>query len=117
MRILVLALASSTLMSTAAVAHPEGHDEDERFGGLSAPVRINIPQAAKQAVVRLVSQARLPASWAQVQPLTSAQRTRAGAQEWVVTFANPAIRNRARQNLYVIMRPDGSFVSANHRLG
>ena len=116
MRILVLALASLAMMSTAARAHPEGHDEDPRFGALAPPVQVNIPQAAKQAVVRLVSQARLPASWARVQPATTAQRTRAGERQWVVTFRNPAIRNRARQNLYVIMKPDGSFVSANHRV-
>jgi len=115
MRILTLALASSTVLSTGALAHPQGHDEEDRFGTL-APVRVDIPQAARQSVVRLVSQARLPASWARVQPVSSAQRLKDGAQQWVVTFRNPAIRNRARRTLYVIMRPDGTFVSANHRL-
>jgi hypothetical protein len=39
-----------------------------------------------------------------------------GAQQWVVTFQNNAIRNVLQRRLYVIMRLDGTFVSANHRL-
>ena len=34
----------------------------------------------------------------------------------VVTFQNLAERNRAKRMLYVIMSPEGRFISANHRL-
>ena len=116
MRTLILAVAAAGAISSPALAHPEGHDEQYRAPPMAAPAQVNVPQAARQAVVRLVSQARLPASWARVQPVSSTQRTRNGAQQWVVTFQNNAIRNAAQRRLYVIMRPDGTFVSANHRL-
>lgn len=115
MRFLIIAAVAIGSIPAALSAHPEGHD-DEQFRAPPAPARIDIPQAARQAVVRLVSQARLHASWARVQPAGSVQRTRNGAQQWVVTFQNNAIRNAAQRRLYVIVRPDGTFVSANYRL-
>ena len=48
--------------------------------------------------------------------MKSELRLRGGAQQWVVTFQNLAERNRAKRMLYVIMSPDGRFISANHRL-
>jgi len=111
MRVSILAAAALGAMSTAGLAHPEGHGEEYYA---NAAVQRSIPEAARQSVVRLVSQARLPASWARVQPLTSTQRTRNGAQQWVVMFRNDAVR-AAQRVLYVVMTPDGTFVSANHR--
>ena len=114
MRVLILAAALLGIPA-AASAHPEGHD-DEQFRAPPLAAEVNIPQAARQAVIRLVSQARLHASWARLQPVSSAERSRGGARQWVITFQNNGMRNPAQRRLYVIMRPDGTFVSANYRL-
>ena len=113
MRVLAFAILSFAGLGTAASAHPEGHDDEQYRAPI--PARVDIPEAARQAVIRLVSQARLPASWAKARPAATSQRMRNGAQQWVVSFRNPAIRNRAQRSLFVVMRSDGSFVSANHR--
>lgn len=111
MRIVFIALAAAgASLASPALAHPEGHDNEYR------PQRRPIAELAQESVVRLVTQAKLPASWSKVKPAKSAVRTKNGAQQWVVTFQNPAERNRAKRTLYVIMTPDGAFISANHRL-
>lgn len=67
-------------------------------------------------MVKLVTQAKLPASWSKTKVVKSELRTRAGAQQWVVTFQNLPERNRAKRRLYVIMTTDGTFISANQWL-
>lgn len=110
MRIALFALAAIGTLAAPAFAHPDGHD---------APrvERKPIGQSAQEAVVRLVSQAKLPASWSSAKALDTKMRTKNGSQQWVVTFRNDAVRNNAQRNLYVIMSPDGEFISANHRPG
>jgi hypothetical protein len=111
MRIALLAVAAALgSLSLPAVAHPGGHDDESR------PQRRPIAELAQESVVKLVTQAKLPASWAKVKPRKSEIRTKNGGQQWVVTFENPAERNRAKRMLYVIMSTEGSFISANHKL-
>lgn len=110
MRIALLALAAAVgTTAVPAVAHPDGHGE-------YMPQRRPIAEMAQDSVVKLVTQAKLSASWANAKPLKSEMRTKSGVQQWVVTFQNPSERVRAKRTLYVIMHLDGSFVSANHRL-
>ena len=111
MRIAFVALAAAVgILATPAIAHPEGHDNEYR------PQRRPIAEFAQQSVVRLVTQAKLPASWSRAKAVKTELRTRAGAQQWVVTFQNLAERNRSKRVLYVLMSTEGTFISANHRL-
>ena len=110
MRIVLLTLAAAVgTIAVPAVAHPDGHGE-------YVPQRRPIAEMAQDSVIKLVTQAKLSASWAKAKPLKSDIRTKNGAQQWVVTFLNPSERVRAKRTLYVIMDADGSFVSANHKL-
>ena len=112
MRIAFVALAAAVgSLAFPAIAHPDGHDEEYK------PQRRPIAELAQESVVKLVTQAKLPASWSKAKPLKSEIRTKNGGQQWVVSFQNPAERNRAKRMLYVIMSPEGSFISANHKLG
>jgi hypothetical protein len=111
MRLALVALAAAVGSLTApAIAHPGGHDDQYRSE------RRPITEIAQESVVKLVTQAKLPVSWSKAKVVKSELRTRAGAQQWVVTFQNLAERNRAKRVLYVIMSTDGTFISANHRL-
>lgn len=112
MRLALFALAAAVGGFTApapALAHPGGHDAQHR------PEPRPIAQIAQESVVKLVTQAKLPASWSKARVLKSEQRTRAGARIWVVTFQNLAERNPAKRMLYVVMSTNGTFISANHR--
>lgn len=111
MRIASMALAAAVAgLSLPAIAHPGGHDDEYK------PKRRPIAELAQESVVKLVTQAKLPASWSKVKPLKSEIRSKNGGQQWVVSFQNPAERNRAKRMLYVIMSPEGAFISANHKL-
>ena len=110
MRIALLAVAAAVgTIGVPAIAHPDGHGE-------YMPQRRPIAEMAQESVIKLVTQAKLGASWAKAKPLKSEVRTKNGVQQWVVTFSNPSERIRAKRTLYVIMDAAGSFVSANHRL-
>ena len=105
-----LAGASFALSATSAIAHPE----DEMSGRYQrAP---STAELAGEAVVKLVAQSKLATSWTKARAVKTETRTRKGAEQYVVTFRNDAIRQPAKRMLYVIMTRDGRFVSANHVL-
>lgn len=111
MRLALVALAvAAGSLAAPAIAHPGGHDDQYRSE------RRPITEIAQESVVKLVTQAKLPATWSKAKVVKSELRTRGGAQQWVVTFQNLAERNRAKRVLYVVMSTNGTFISANHRL-
>lgn len=107
--IALVAVAASTAPAPA-LAHPAGHETEYRQQPRP------IAEVAQESVVKLVSQAKLPASWSKAKPIKSEMRMKGTAQQWVVTFENKAERTRAKQRLYVLMTPGGQFISANHKL-
>ncbi len=109
MRFAILTLAAIASFSGPAVAHPE---HDNQFQAERRPVG----ELAQDAVVKLVTQAKLPASWSKARQIKRDIRTKNGAQQWVITFENKAERRRAKRLLYVLMTSDGDFISANHKL-
>ncbi|MGA9580739.1 MAG: DUF6488 family protein [Allosphingosinicella sp.] len=111
MRLVLIAAAAAAVgtLSAPALGHPGGHADEYQ------PQRRPITEIAQESVVKLVTQAKLPASWSKAKVVKSDLRVKGGAQQWVVTFQNLAERNRAKRMLYVIMSTDGTFISANHR--
>ena len=122
MKKLILAFAAISLLPTPALAHPEdeGNSWMRRFGfGLSRvepPPRPSMSELARDAVIKLVSQAKLPATWSTATLDKLSARTKNGQSQYVVTFKNTAVRNKAKATLYVLLDSDGNFISANHRL-
>lgn len=110
MRFAISALAALAFAAAPALAHPEGHDRQYQAE------RRPVAELAQDAIVKLVTQAKLPASWAKAEAIKSDVRTRNGAQQWVITFENKADRRRGKRLLFVLMTPEGDFISANHRL-
>lgn len=110
MRLFALALVSLAGSTVPALAHPEGHETEYRQQPRP------IAEVAQESVVKLVAQAKLPASWSKAKPIKSEMRMKGTAQQWVVTFQNKAERTRAKQRLYVLLTPGGQFISANHKL-
>lgn len=99
MKYAILALAA--VLASPAMAHPD-HDEEVQ----QAPA-----DAARQHVIRLVTQSKLAPSWSKASVQGTAHRTVNGAHQTVVTFANPA-EPAARRVIHVTLAADGSVVSA-----
>lgn len=104
--IFAAAAASATVTAGPAVAHPD-HDE------VRAPA--SPAQLARGAVMREISQAKLPATWGQAALVETKARVRAGANQTVVSFRNDAEPNRNRRMLYVVVA-NGDVVSTGHKL-
>lgn len=109
MRIFAVALIVLAGSAVPSLAHPDGHEMEYRQQ--SRP----IAEIAQESVVKLVTQAKLAASWSNAKPIKSEMRMKGTVQQWVVTFENKAERTRAKQRLYVLMTPGGQFISANHK--
>ena len=110
MRLFAIALVALAGSTVPAFAHPEGHETEYRQQPRP------IAEVAQESVVKLVAQAKLPASWSKARAIRSEMRMKGTAQQWVVTFENKAVRTRAKQRLYVLMTPGGQFISANHKV-
>ena len=104
-----LALVAVTVTSGAAIAHPGGHFDEEY---VRAPT---MPELAKDAIYKLISQSKLPASWASAKYVSTGERAVGGVKQVVLTYRNDAIRDPKKSSLYVVLKPSGEFVSANHR--
>jgi hypothetical protein len=96
------------IASPAARAHPD-HDEDD------APDPTP-EQTARASVIRLITQAKLPASWTGATLVSTKQRTVKGLRQTVFTFRNPAEPSPARQSLFVVLSDKYAFLSADHVL-
>jgi hypothetical protein len=110
MRNILVALAALVTVASPALAHPQ-HDEMPQ-----RTERKPIAETAKDAVVRLVTQAKLPSSWSKATATQTEARMIGGTQSWVVTFENPAIKYAAKRKLYVVLTKSGDFVSAANSL-
>ncbi|GGN55975.1 hypothetical protein GCM10011349_33190 [Novosphingobium indicum] len=104
-----VAAVSAMALGAPACAHPEGHENHARSE--RKPVRVS----AKEAVVKLVTQSKLPASWAKVEAGDAALKPVGGESRWVVTFENAAIREASQRKLYVVLTASGEFVSAGYK--
>jgi hypothetical protein len=109
MRVAIVAIALGS-MSAPALAHPGGHGEYEE------PLRLPVTLRAEAAVARLVAEDKLSPSWSKPTLVGRELRTKNSALQWVVIFRNAAETKREKHMLYVLMTPDGAFISADHEL-
>lgn len=101
-------IAAATLAAPVA-AHPD--DEDAY-----APRGPSTAELAKQAIDKMVEKKKLPASWTGAKMVSFDYRTKNGADQYVLIFENPSIKQAAKRKLFVLMTPGGQFISANHKL-
>ena len=110
MRNIVLAAVIFATLANPAFAHPENEEM------LRPAVRKPMAEVAKSEVIRLITQAKLPASWSSAKATKTENRIMKGAQRWVVTFQNLTIKSASKRTLYVVLAQNGDFVWADHSL-
>lgn len=108
MRKMLLSAAILATLSSPALAHPE-HDEMPR-----PVVRKPMAEVASSEVIKLVTQAKLPASWSSAKATKTETKIIRGAQRWVVTCQNSAIKSASKRTLYVVLAQNGDFVSYSY---
>lgn len=108
MRNILISAAILVTFASPSLAHPE-HEEMPR-----PAVRKPMAEIAKSEVIKLVTQAKLPASWSSAKAIKTDTQIIKGAQRWVVTFQNPAIKSSTKRNLHLVLAQNGDFVSYSH---
>ncbi len=108
MRKILLSVTILATFASPALAHPE-HDEMPR-----PVVRKPMAEVAKSEVIKLVTQAKLDASWSASKAIKTESRILGGTQRWVVTFLNPAIKSASKRTLYVVLTQNGDLVSFDY---
>lgn len=103
-----LAALASPALTGALSAHPD-HDEDE------AP-DMTPEQTGRAAIIRMISQTKLPVSWTKATLVSNKLRTVKGLRQTVLTFRNPAETVAAKQTLFVLLDDHYEFLSADHVL-
>jgi len=96
------------LSASPVLAHPD-HDINEEPD-------LTPEQTARASIVRLITQAKLPATWTKAELVSSKQRTVKGLRQTVLTFRNPTEKVAARQTLFVLLDNKYQFLSADHVL-
>jgi hypothetical protein len=108
MRNILISAAILVTFASPALAHPEHEDMPRTF----APK----PKAevAKSEIIKLVTQAKLDASWSMAPATKTETRVIGGMQRWIVTFQNAAIKSPAKRTLYVVLAQNGDLVSHSY---
>lgn len=104
MRNILLSVAVLATLSSPALAHPE-HDEMPRR---VAPKPM--AEVGKSEVIKLVTQAKLAASWSSTTATNTESKVIGGITRTVVTFPNPAIKKASMRTLYIVLAQSGDFV-------
>lgn len=110
------------LLVTFALASPvyagAGHSHD-KDGGHSNHGHgpIDAAKAKAKATKTMKSLARrgvIDQSWTSTKPLKADKKTFAKGEEWVVSFKNDQVNDKAKQMLYIFYSLDGHYIAANY---
>ena len=93
MRDIFISVAILATFASPAFAHPENEEM------LRPAVRKPMAKVAKSEVIKLVTQATLPASWSLATAIKTETKIIKVAQRWVVTFQNPAVKAASKRTL------------------
>ena len=78
--------------------------------------QISESQALEKAtshVHNFVKKGKLDPSWSEVRPTAGVKKQAKLGQEWVVTFDNLKIEDKAKKTLYVFLDLGGEYIAAN----
>ena len=117
-------LSTSILVSTLFVFSPayagsgHAHDEDgghsnhgHSHGELSAE---KAKVKATQTMQSLVRRGVMDDSWNSIKPVKAEKKRFSKGDEWVVSFKNDNIKDKAKQVLYIFYSLDGHYIAANY---
>ena len=109
LRMTLAAMLAALSLAAPATAHPEDD-------GAYMPRGPSTGELAQQAIAKLIEQKKLPASWNSAKLTGFDYRSYKGADQYVLTFENAAIKQAAKRKLFVVMTTSGQLVSTSHKL-
>ncbi len=102
-------LVGAIFMLASGMALSHGNHPEE------APITREAAAARGEMIVgTLVEDRKLASSWRQKKPKDVASRATPAGALWVISFHNPAEKEKAKQTLYILLDDAGNYVGANH---
>ncbi|MGE4499080.1 MAG: DUF6488 family protein [Hydrogenovibrio sp.] len=110
--ITLFSLFISTNVS-AGTGHSHGPDGSHQYPAKSVEKAVVLEKAGKK-VNQLATAGKIDASWQGIKASKSEQKLFGHEKEWVITFNNPAVTDKNKQNLYLFYTLDGLYIAANY---
>jgi len=105
---LLFSLFSFSVMAGGSHDHGHGHSHS------AAPVDQATAQTKATTVVAgLVKRNKLAKSWASVAVNSANKKDFKGKKEWLITFVNNKVADKAKKKLYVFLTLSGDYIAAN----
>jgi len=114
-RILLTTLFALFVSSNAlaGAGHSHGPDGSHQYPAKAVAETVVKDKAAKK-VDQLASTGKIDASWKGIKASKSEQKMFGHNKEWVITFNNPTLSDKTKQNLYLFYTLDGHYIAANY---
>ena len=116
--------ATSLVLTVVAFIAPvhagSGHSHDKdgghsNHGHSHSAVNASVAKGkATRMLVALVKKGVVDKSWKGTKPIKIEKKTFAKGPEWVVSFNNKKIKDKAKQTLYIFYSLDGHYIAANY---
>jgi hypothetical protein len=114
MKQLFTSMAAGAVLSLSAPAFAGG-SSDCHFHGNTPAKQETVSTCAVKTQQQLVASGKLDKSWQTVTaPASLEQVDGQKGKEWKVTFKNPAVADKTKENLYMFFTVQGNFIAANH---
>lgn len=115
MRNAVCYLFCTAMIAATPVFAAGDHNHDAAGGHSHATISADAASAmASKKVEELVGNGKLDKSWSALPPANTEQKDFGKGKEWVVSFNNPSVADKAKQTLYVFFDASGHYLAANY---
>lgn len=92
-----------------------GHSHDKDGGHSHGPISASTAKArATKTMLNLAKRGVIDKSWTSIKPAKAENKTFSKGPEWVVSFNNDKIKDKAKQTLYIFYTLNGSYIAANY---
>ena len=110
-KLIITAAAFATLALAAPVYGSEGGNC--HFHGNTPAKEAAVISCASQRKDTLLASGKIDAAWKALKHDKIEQVDGKKGKEWTVTFKDPAVKDKAKETLYVFFTLPGNFIAAN----
>jgi len=116
--IITFIFAALAFVVPAHAGSGHSHDKDGGHSNHSnshGPINSNAAKTkAMNMLTGLIKKGIVDKSWKGTKPANAEKKTFAKGPEWVVSFTNDKVKDKAKQTLYFFYSLDGQYIAANY---
>ena len=91
------------------------HDKDGGHSHSSGPIsEAKAKSKATQTMQNLANRGVINKSWTSAKVVKAEKKIFSKGTEWVISFKNESVKDKAKQTLYIFYSLDGHYIAANY---